>query len=186
MNNIYNLVKEAIDKKMQVQLSATHYYLNQKNINKFSKELLKKAIVININNNKVIKRLNTFDDYTKLVKSGITSIYEPVTHNTQNFRIIVSDKTLSEINIINSLSVIKDRFIGAGLNCDIIKTNNKYGLKCSSKENYSTDKLYSFASEITKGIQLDLNELKTGKLKRAGCSLDDNGNEDVIINIGEI
>ncbi|MFZ4795906.1 MAG: hypothetical protein ACOYMA_00335 [Bacteroidia bacterium] len=184
MSKIYNIVKEAINKNMQIKLQAAHYYLNSSNINKFSSLLLKKAVAAKQGNVKIIKKIDSFEDYIDMVKANTTSIYEPVLPETKNFRIIAEDNSLSEIDVVSSLLKIKERFIEAGFKCELIKTNKKYGIRCHSNEDYNTDKLYSFASEITRGININLNDLKVGKLKRFKYSLDDNGHQDVIINVG--
>ena len=108
MSKIYNIVKEAINKNMQIKLQAAHYYLNSSNINKFSSLLLKKAVAAKQGNVKIIKKIDSFEDYIDMVKANTTSIYEPVLPETKNFRIIAEDNSLSEIDVVSSLLKIKE------------------------------------------------------------------------------
>ena len=183
VNNLYNIVKDAIDNKISLQLLSAQYYLNE-DIACNARLLYKKAVAItNISGTKIIHKIENYDDYLKIIKNGTISIYEPVVEKTKSFRLgIISE--LSKSQLLNSLTIIRDRLIEAGFVVDIIKYDGHYGIKCLSKKEYNTEKLYSFAAELTNGFDIDLSELKIGKLKRFYYSLDDNGNKDIIINIG--
>jgi len=179
---IFNIVKEAIDNKMKTIITSSIYYLKNTEV---QSSLYNKAVVAEtINNSKTIYKIANHEDYLRMAKSGTISVYEPIDAKISNFRILINADSKQEA--FQNLSTIKSRFEEVGFSVDIIKSNNKYGLKCSSKELYNTNKLYSFAEEVTKGLSFDLSELKVGELKRFAHSLDSNGNKDTIINIGTI
>ena len=184
MNSLYNIVKEAVDNKVALQLLSAKYYLSEDIANDASNMLYKKAVATkNINGLKIIHKIESYNDYLNIVKNGTISIYEPIVEKTKSFRIGISNE-LPKSQLLNSLVIIRNRLIEAGFIADIVKYDGHYGIKCLSKEEYNTEKLYSFASELTNGFDADLSELKIGKLKRFYYSLDDSGNKDVIINIG--
>lgn len=184
MTNLYNIVKEAIDNKIKIVLSSSRYYLKNDILDAASNMLYKKAVVIKGINSQVIHKINTFDDYVGAIKNGAISIYEPVDINTNSFRIKI-DNDLPKSQLLNTLKTIRNRFREAGFISDIIKYNEGYGIKCISNKQYNTDKLYSFASEITNGLNCNLSDLQIGNLKRCYYSLNDDGSNDIVINIGE-
>jgi len=185
MTNLYNIVKEAIDNKIKIILSSSRYYLKNDILDAASNMLYKKAVVVKGINSQVIHKIETFDDYIGAIKSGAISIYEPVDVNTNSFRIKL-DNDLPKSQLLNSLKIIRDRLIEAGFVSDIIKYDGNYGIRCISNKQHNTDKLYSFASQITNGLNCDLSDLQVGNLKRCYYSLNDDGSGDVVINIGEI
>lgn len=185
MNNLYNIVKTAIDKNIQLSLTASKYYLSKAEA--ASNLLCKKAIVAtNSDKSKTIYKINTYDDYIHIIKKGTVSIYEPVDSKTNSFRILFANDNLSTSETLSAIKIIADRFEEIGFKTNIIKSNGNFGIKCIAKTEFVTDKLYAFASDLTNGLNANLDELKFGKLKRFYYSLDDNGNEDANISIGTI
>ena len=140
MNSLYNIVKEAVDNKVALQLLSAKYYLSEDIANDASNMLYKKAVATkNINGLKIIHKIESYNDYLNIVKNGTISIYEPIVEKTKSFRIGISNE-LPKSQLLNSLVIIRNRLIEAGFIADIVKYDGHYGIKCLSKEEYKTCK----------------------------------------------
>lgn len=167
--NIYNLVKDAIDKKLNIK----YYY---ENLSFEDVNYIKNKTFAVVDSNGIMKFAKVNKE--SLINNKIVSIYEPVIANTNNFIIDFFDDNIG--NIVD----VKNKLYSFGIDSNIYKFSNKYELRCFSYENINLNIILPYVESITNGMNVNLNSMKVGKMKRLSFSLDKNGNEGTLIRIG--
>ena len=176
--NLFDVVKTAIDKKCETILACNKYYLSDEMI-KQSNILKNKAVVAkNYEGSLDIHKISSEEDYIKMVKNGSVVIYEIVEPEINSFRLKFSSNNKNDIfpiarNIINKFEKINIKVC-------LVKNSSGYELKCYSDEKIKTNNIYKLAYELN-SKQIDLSNLFVGKINKCYYSLDDNGNNDVVI-----
>jgi hypothetical protein len=169
-NNLFNIVKEAINLKKDKMLDAKYYYKNM-NFEDYDYMKGKMFAIIDVNG---IMKITKLENKNEIIKNNTISIYEPVNAITNNFSIKAKTNNLKDIvNLCKKLNNLN-------INCDIYKTAKCYNIRCSCDNNLDTKILHSYIEGISDNIEINLNDLKVGKLKKAKFSL----NEGTLITIG--
>jgi hypothetical protein len=172
--------QDSIKQSQQPQQKAGAYYFG--NLSTAADMLKNKTIAVKFANNDsfFVKEIKASSDIADLVNGDITSIYETVSTKTDSFRISF-DKKYNKNEIFAAARILCKKLNNIGFNAVLAKNDNDYFIKCISTEKHNTAKLYSYASNITNGLSMDLSDLMFGKMKKYYFSLSDNGKQDVII-----
>ncbi len=180
---LHNIIKAAINDKKEILLKARYYY-TRNTTKEQSLNLLHKKGVATSNIDGVILNtcvVNNMGSYLNMIENGAISIYEPVAPTTKSFRITFNNME-NKNELFATMQLVANKLNKIGFDTVIVKSNNKYQIKCLSATEFDTNTLYSIASNIIAPLSnVDLSELKPGKLKVFYFSLDKFGNEDTII-----
>ena len=182
--------KEALFKKLYKK-AIEHYSYD---LNQFkAKSIFKSGAPLAVrkigNENLEVRYVLSETALENIVKTGAISFYEPVREYTDFFRIRFTKSSKKED--LSHILVIAKKINNLGFDTKIKKSRNDgtFILECSSIENekiYKTAEILKKAENLTKSVVgSDLSDLIFGKLKRCAFSLDDNGNDDIIIEVGE-
>jgi hypothetical protein len=180
---IYNIVKSALNEKTNMFLRAWSYYKNPEIKDKILQLITNKGVAVsNIDGETFSPHvIKGEDDYDKYIKNGAISIFEPVNLTTKSFRIYFNSPNKNML--LGTIKLAKDKFEQLGFASDVIKSNGEYQLKCVSTNEMDTNALYFIASEMLSVVGADLRDLRVGNLKRSVYSLDKFANQDTIIDL---
>jgi len=171
---VYNITKKAITDKKDKVLNAYYYY---NNLNNDDAEYIKNKTFATINVDGIMKA-SKIKDKKCLTDKKIIALYEPVKANIRDFTIDIFD------NNLNKIATLCKKIEKLNIETNIYKYTDKYEIRCHSKEDLDTNTMLLYLEGITYETNVNLNNLKIGKLKRVSFSLDLNKSEGTLIRIG--
>ncbi len=178
--NLFDIVKSAIDKKCETILACNKYYLSD-DILKQSASLSNKAVISkNYEGLLDIHKISNKDDYINMIKMGSVVIYEIVESEINSFRIKFASSNKNELFPI--VRKLINKFEEINIKSCFVKNSSGYELKCYSDEKIKTNNIYKIAYDLDKKY-IDLSNLFVGKINKCYYSLDDCGHNDVVIDI---